>query len=208
MPEFSVVNSEVLLKAQCETFLCAPAILFGRETIADCMADDALRPYFGRTLKDELMPLMHQDGREEAVILACRALETRAISPFSDTLADGLIGRFQAHLLPALSGDARGLCYSLACAVMLLCGAKRLENGYEIVGAKGDKLILTKDLEALSAFSRLSTDMPADTLAYAVLSDDTLWGRDLRGADGLADRLEKTLRDLQIVGPEEALRLL
>ena len=208
MPAFSVVNSEVLLRAQCETFLCAPAVLLKKETIADCMADDALRAYFGRTLKDELLPGRRRDGREEAVILTCRALETRAISPTSDSLTDGLIGRFQTHLLPALTGRARGLCFSLACATMLFCGAKRVGDGYEIIGSQGDKRVLLTEPEALYAFSRLSPDMPADSLAYAVLSDDALWGRDLRGIEGLADTLEDTLRDLQILGLARALERL
>lgn len=208
MPDFSVVNSEVVLRAQCEAFLCAPAILFGKETIAECMADDELRAYFGRTLKDELMEHMKKDGREEAVILTCRALETRAISPLSNNLADGLISRYGTLLLPYLTKNTKGLVFSLACMVMLFCGAKSVEDGYEIVGAKGEKLVLKQDQDKLRAFSRLSCDMPADSLAYAILSDDTLWESDLRARDGLPEALEDILRDLQITGPSGALKAL
>ena len=46
------------------------------------------------------------------------------------------------------------------------------------------------DPGALEAFSRLSPDMPSDSLAYAVLADRTLWGgEDLRALDGLEESM-------------------
>ena len=47
--------------------------------------------------------------------------------------------------------------------------------------------------DVLEAFSRLSSDMSPDSLAYAVLSDRALWGEDLREIDGLEDAVIQNL---------------
>ena len=45
-------------------------------------------------------------------------------------------------------------------------------------------------VSSLLVFSRLSSDMDPESLAYAVLSDLSLWeGRDLRAIDGLTEAL-------------------
>ena len=46
--------------------------------------------------------------------------------------------------------------------------------------------------------------MPAESLAYAVLSDRAIWEEDLRELPGLEDKIASDLRDLQLLGLEEA----
>ena len=59
-----------------------------------------------------------------------------------------------------------------------------------------------------NAFRRLSTDMTAESLAYAVLSDVDLWGRDLREITGLEDRITSVIADVQAAGFRQALKSL
>ena len=59
--EFSVVSAAVMLKARAECLLTPAGILMGLDTVADCMNDPDLRPWFGHLLQDELMPQMRQE---------------------------------------------------------------------------------------------------------------------------------------------------
>ena len=198
--DFRVVSLETRVRAACECVLAPLGVLFEKDTIADCMADEAIRPFFGRTLKEELMPLFPADGRDEAVIAACGLLSERPVSPACDSLLDGLIGRYCLHIMPALKADAPGLVFSAAALVMLFSGVRRGENGYEIVGARGGFVPLEADADALLSFSHLSCDMDAESLAYAVLADRTIWGCDLRAIEGLTEALADALRDIQLTG--------
>ena len=47
--------------------------------------------------------------------------------------------------------------------------------------------------------------MPPESLAYAVLSDQELWGRDLREIPEMEERLGDALRDLQLIGLRAAM---
>ena len=62
------------------------------------------------------------------------------------------------------------------------------------------------DPQVLSAFAHLSCDMPPESLAYAVLSDQEMWGEDLREIPGLEDMVTDQLRDLQLIGLRAAMR--
>ena len=56
------------------------------------------------------------------------------------------------------------------------------------------------------SFSRLSCDMPPESLAYAALSDRAIWEEDLREIPGLEDTIASQLRDLQLLGLMEAIK--
>ena len=64
-------------------------------------------------------------------------------------------------------------------------GAPSLSPEQIPVRLGGEAVVLHDDPEALLSFSRLSPDMPAESLAYACLADRALWGMDLRELDGL-----------------------
>ena len=63
MREFSVVSAEVMLKARAECLLTPVGLLMGLDTVADCMNHEALRPWFGHLLQDDLIGLHIYDDR-------------------------------------------------------------------------------------------------------------------------------------------------
>ncbi|MBQ8080872.1 MAG: hypothetical protein IJ240_03130 [Clostridia bacterium] len=205
MQEFSVVSAEVLLRARAESLLSPFGVHFGKDTVADCMADETIRPFFGRMLQTELMPLMPKEGRDEAVIAACRYLSFRPTSLRVNDLLDGLIDTFSLYILPDVTAKRKGLVLSLAALILLFAGARRVEGGYSLIGSDGSAVILTRDEEALRSFSRLSCDMQADSLAYAVLSDVAIWNRDLRQEEGLEEALTAAIQDIQLLGLKPAM---
>lgn len=205
MREFSVVSAEVLLKARAECLLTPIGILIGLDTVADCMNDPEIRPWFGHLLQEELMPQMPVDGREEAVIQACRYLGFKPASLKLCDLADGLIDSWSLHILPLMNEKTPRLIQAFAVLIMLFTGVRRGEGGYYLPQEALKDQCLTRDEKALNSFSRLSWDMQADSLAYAVLADTEIWGRDLRELDWLPDRLTEAMTDVQILGLRQLL---
>ena len=203
---FSVVSSEVLLRARAECLLAPLGVLFELNTVADCMADPVIRPFFGRCLQQELMPRMDKEGRDEAVIAACRYLSFQPTSLRVNDLMDGALESFRLYLLPLIGEDTPCLTFCPCALIMLLAGGRRGEGGYTLVGSDGSAVPLTRDEEGLASFSRLSCDMDAESLAYAALADERIWGRDLREEEGLEERCARYLADIQLLGLSEAMQ--
>lgn len=182
--------------------LAALGLLHGNETLAQCMKDEPLRDLAGHALLDELLPYA-PCSREEFIPVVIASYE-RYANPMNDNrLAEvgrGLIHKFNRGVLPALRAYARehfeapkGLSVALAATIMLFADARRKGDGYETVVGE-QTLALHESPEVLEAFSRLSSDMSPDSLAYAALSDRTLWeGQDLREIDGLLDAVTENL---------------
>ena len=206
MQSFSVVSSEVLLRARAECLLAPLGVLFELNTVADCMADPVIRPFFGRCLQKELMPRMDEEGRDEAVIAACRYLSFQPTSLRVNDLMDGAVESFRLYLLPLIGKDTPCLPLCLSALILLLAGVRRGENGYALVGSDGSRGPVARDEEGLASFSRLSCDMDAESLAYAALADERIWGRDLREEEGLEDRCARCLQDIQLLGLSETVQ--
>lgn len=182
--------------------LAALGILHGNETLADCMKDEPLRDLAGHALLDEILPYAPR-GREELIPAVIASYE-RYANPMNDNrltdAARGLIHKFNRGVLPALRAYAedrfeapKHLSVALAATVMLFADVRKKDGAYETV--VGDHtLTLHESAQVLDAFSRLSSDMSPDSLAYAALSDRTLWdGEDLRKIDGLLDAVTENL---------------
>ena len=197
-------------------FLCTAAgYLCGKSSFAEVMKDEALRSWIGRAFFDEILPSLRA-SREEiapAVISTFERLE----NPMNDMpLLD--VGRncmlyFRDSILPSMRAYAEEnfeapakLAFGLAAAIMLCAGARANEAGeYEVL--RGDeRAVLHDDPEILAAFSQLSHDMPAETLAYAALADRSVWGDDLREIDGLEMRVAYDLSAIQRIGFRECLK--
>ncbi len=205
MREFSVVSAEVLLKARAECILTPIGLLMGLDTVADCMNHEELRPWFGHLLQDEIMPQMPAEGREEAVIQACRYLSFKPSSMKLSELVDGLIDSWSLHILPLMNGNTPRMIQAFAALIMLFSGVRRAENGYYLPQDALQNQCLTRDEKALRSFSSLSWDMQADSLCYAVLADTEIWGKDLRELTFLPDMLTEAMTDIQLLGLRQAL---
>ena len=205
MREFSVVSAEVLLKARAECLLAPVGLLMGLETVADCMNSPDVRPWFGKMLQEEIMPQMPPEGRDEAVIQACRYLGFKPASLRVADLADGAIGSWSLHILPLLNEHTPRLVMAMAALVMLMTGVREEGTGFRLPQEAVRDVKLTLDEPALRSFSRLSWDMQADSLSYAVLADADIWGRDLRTVAYLPDMLTDALTSIQLSGLRQAL---
>ena len=198
-------------------FLCAPVgFLCGMNTFAQTLRDEKLRAWIGRAFFDEVLPALPW-SREEAAPWVISAFD-RLENPMNDLplleIGRGLFKRFPSALLSAVQSYAerefeapKHLSLALSAAIMLYAGARKSESGAYEVQRGEEKFELRDDETILASFSQLAHDVPAETLAYAVLADRHLWGADLREIDGLEFAVACDLSAIQRVGLRETLRL-
>lgn len=167
--------------------------LHGDRTLADCMRDKPLRELAGHAIYDEILPYapIPREEAAEYVIRCCERWENPLIENRIPEAASGLLARFREGVLPIMKAYCEdrfeapeNLSLALAAMILMYAGA-RWEDGAYRTELGGEAVVLHDDPEALLSFSRLSPDMPAESLAYACLADRALWGMDLRELDGL-----------------------
>ena len=186
--------------------LAAPGWLLGRNTLADCMRDEALRAFVGKAYMEELIARDEVSRRRDAPYVI-RAFE-RFENPLNDNallrVAAPILTRFRVAALPLIRAWAeerfeppRRLTFALAATIMLYAGARPGEAGRFEVLRGSERHALIDDAAALSVFSTLSHDMPPEALAYAALADRELWGCDLREVEGLEQRVALDIANIQ-----------
>ena len=197
-------------------FLCAVSgFLSGKDSFADTLKDEKLRDWIGHAFFDEVMPALPYAREEIAaeVIAAFTRLENSMNDMPLLEIGRGLIGNLPRTLLPAIRSWAEKefeaperLSLALCAAIMIYAGARINDRGeYEVLRGN-ESCILRDDPEILAAFSCLSHDMPAESLAYAALADRAIWGEDLREIDGLEMRIAFGLSSIQRVGWKETMK--
>ncbi|MBR3019434.1 MAG: hypothetical protein IKH57_20540 [Clostridia bacterium] len=189
-------------------------MLAGLDTVRDCMKDDTLRAYLGHTLLHEIMPCLgeHRDILDPVAMAVCKEMEEpNVIQPLA-LLLQNAVRAWAGQVLPILKNyEERDehlppcLCMSLACLIMLFAGARQEEDGRYTILKNGERCFVSEDEEILASFSRLSCDMPPESLAYAALSDRAIWDEDLREIPGLEDLITAQIMDLQLLGLLDAL---
>ena len=123
----------------------------------------------------------------------------------------GLLRRLRVGVLPAMRAYAddrfelpEHLALTLAAAALVYAGVRRGASGAFELELDGEIVPVYDDPGALEAFSRLSPDMPSDSLAYAVLADRTLWGgEDLRALDGLEESMAANMAMVASMAAQE-----
>ena len=194
--------------------IAAAGMLCGHETVGAAMRDESLRALLGTALVDEIAPYL-ADLKKDGLAYAARVtgfLENACGEEGWPAVGENLIARFVSCLLPALAEYEKQeaalpscLCFALSALIMLYAGIRKNDQGTYVLPA-GDKEISVPDqAAALAAFSRMSCDMPPESLAYAALSDREVWGCDLREIEGLEDKVAGQLRDMQLLGARAAM---
>lgn len=195
--------------------LAGPGTLLNKKTVRDCMKDPGLRLFLGHALLHEIMPSMGK-GREEldpVAMAVCAEMESPAVEePLALVLSNALRG-WEEQALPLVRAYQEReektppcLCMGLSALIMLYAGARKTDGGRYAYLRDGEEIYLSDDEDALYSFSRLSCDMPPETLSYAVLSDRAVWTEDLREVPGLEARIEGQLKDIQLLGLQEAVQ--
>lgn len=182
----------------------------GCKGFSDAMRDETLRRWIGRAFTEELLPNLpwSREAISADVISAFERLEDSANCALLLRTPAGkyLLRRLPRTLLPSIRAYADAnfeappmLSLGVAALVMLYAGARENDGVYMV--RRGDESQpLFDDPSILETFARFAHDMPAESLAYAVLADRDLWGSDLREIDGFEARLAVDLSSIQRIG--------
>ena len=208
-------EARMMMEGCLKALIAQSGYLAGLNTVQECMKDEDVRAFLGHGLLDEIMPVMDLP-REEVNALAmeiCGEMEKPDLDIPLLSLCQNGARVWEQNVLPVMEKylNREGvipscLSFSLSCLMMYFSGARKNAQGaFEGLRA-GEPYIASEDEAVLSAFARLSPDMPPEMLAYAVLSDWDIWERNLREVEGLADKITDQLRDLQILGLREAMK--
>ena len=194
--------------------MTAAALLCGHETVGAAMRDEAFRAWLGGALVREIAPSMPA-LKEDALAYAARVtgfLENACGEEGWPDVGENLAARFVACILPALTAYEKAnaalppcLCFALSALIMLYAGVRKNADSRYVLPADEKEIQLIENPKVLAAFSRMSCDMPPESLAYAALSDREVWGCDLREIDGLEERVTNQLRDMQLLGARAAM---
>ena len=187
-------------------------LMLGYADTSQCMKDDLLRLTMGNSLLHEIMPASHaeKETAEKLAYKLCDELESQ-VHAWDLTDLSFLFENLESilSLIRNYSDDRQvfpaGLTGGLACLIMLCTGLKKEHDGRYTLLLNGKEKAL-KPCSQMEAFSLLACDMPPETLSYAVLSDQALWGEDLRRIEGLEDAVSQRLLDLQILGVRETMK--
>ena len=215
MPQRGDIASARMKMQGCLLSTILPAgVMAGLDTVKDCMRDDTLRAFLGHALLHEIMPSMGlgKEVLEPLAIQICEEMEQPSVAQPLALLLPNAVRAWADQSLPLLLSyqnreDAVPpcLCMGLSTLIMLFSGARQDGDGRFTFLKNGETCYFSEDEEILLSFSRLSCDMPPESLSYAVLSDRAIWEKDLRDVPGLEDRVASQLRDLQLLGLMEAL---
>ncbi len=206
-----VDNCEEACKAGLMLVIQPAGLMLGYENSARCMKDDQVRLTMGNSLLHEIMPSLHTT-KEKAETLAyrlCGELENaEKAADLTDLNALFAKRKGFISLIRNYSDDRfafpPGLTGGLACLIMLCTGLKKRDGRYTLLLNGTEKTL--RSCPELEAFSLLACDMPPETLSYAALSDQALWGEDLRRIEGLEESVAQRLLDLQILGVRETMK--
>ncbi len=207
-------NARERMQGCLQSLILPAGVMAGLNTVKDCMRDESLRPFFGHALLHEIMPSMGlgKETLEPLAIEICREMESPSVMQPLALLLPNAVRAWAAQALPVLRAFQKRedalppcLCMSLATLIMLFAGARQEEDGRYTYPKNGEPCLLSEDEEILFSFSRMSCDMPPESLAYAALSDRAIWEEDLREIPGLEDAVAAQLRDLQLLGLDAAL---
>ncbi|MBQ7455509.1 MAG: hypothetical protein IJS53_03625 [Clostridia bacterium] len=195
--------------------VAAAGFLCGVNTIGEAMRDADLRVLLGGALTEELsagLPFSHTETLEYAARV-CAYLENACGGEAWPQMGQDLAARFVACVLPAIAETEKRegalpprLCFALSALIMLYAGVREKQDGEYVLPSESGEVPLLENEMALAAFSRLSCDMPPESLAYAALSDTQVWGCDLREIEGLEDKVAAQLRDMQLLGVRGAMK--
>ncbi|MCQ2437780.1 MAG: hypothetical protein MJ099_05230 [Clostridia bacterium] len=192
--------------------IAALGFLHGNATLGDCMRDTPLRENVGRAFMDELLPHLpiKKEDADKAVITAFGRYENALNDNHIFECARGLLSRFPRTVLPTLEAYIDEhfalppkLVMAISATLWLYADVRKVDNVYLLPAAE-DSVVVHDDPYILDQCLTLASDMPSETLAYAMLADRSLWdGRDLREIEGLEEAVSDNMSMLRTTDYEK-----
>lgn len=196
------------------TTMVLGAYLAGQDIVRNCMKDDVISGYMDKALYEEII-LTLTLPKEELTAFASSVRE-RFSNPFIDhmllSISLNSVSKWRARCLPSLKAymDKFGSvpeCLSLGLAFLLaFYRGNRMENGKLIASReKGDEYEISDEISALEFFLAHKDDAQEDYVR-AALENESFWGEDLTGLNGLYEKVLAHYLAIKTDGAHQAMK--
>ena len=177
-------------------------IILGIESVREAMEHETLGRFIQDLIFEEVIPSVSDVPRDELESFARAAFE-RFLNPRIhhrlETISLNSSAKVKERILPSLLGYMEATGELPARLVIALAGFIRLY--------RGDLIELTDDAEVLAWFEDAwAGTVTTEALSRAVLSNGTLWERDLTTVPGLVERVTEALDAIEAGALLELLR--
>lgn len=200
------------------TMMALAAYVGGKNTVGECMADDAIRTFVENALHEEIIPTLDLP-RDDLVSFAAAVMERFTnphIQHYLLSIALNSTSKYKARVLPsALEFQKRTgtlpprLCFALA-ALMTFYRGKSFRDGVLIGERDGEEYPIVDDKPVQELFFRVWQDFgssaDARALVSSVLGSTSIWGQDLNAAPGMTDAVTRHLATILDKGVTTAMR--
>ena len=174
-------------------------LLYGAETVCDCMTDERLRAFIDETLKEEIVPFV-SDDREMTEAFA-RQVKERFENPYLGhrltSIALNSISKWRARVLPSFRDyyEKEGripphLTFGFAAWMALYASAVRKEDGTYAASLPTCTAPLKDDEAYLSYFAA-----GGDIIRFMERAD--VWGENLTAYAGFADAVKNYVEGIR-----------
>lgn len=189
------------------------AFMAGHDIVLDMMNDGVFNRFIKYVLNDEIIPNINLP-RSELDSFANAVIE-RFSNPFiKHRLLDislNSVSKFKARCLDSLleytSNNGRlpsALCFGLAALIEFYKGTMKDGRYY---GTRGEESYEIRDsAEVLEFFSQAWKSGDAASVARKVLANESFWGKDLTGIDGLVSKVSGYLLDIEQNGVPDTVK--
>ena len=177
-------------------------VILGIESVREAMEHDALGRFIQDLIFEEVIPSVSEVPRDELESFA-RDVFDRFLNPRIhhrlETIALNTSAKVKERILPSLLGYMEATGELPARLVIALAGFIRLY--------RGDLIVLNDDADVLAWFEDVwAGTATTEALSRAVLSNGTLWERDLTTVPGLVERVTEALDTIEAGALLELLR--
>jgi tagaturonate reductase len=201
------------------TMLVPAAHLAGKNTVGECMADDLIRGYVEKAIREEIIPTLDLP-KEDLHSFAAATIERFAnphITHYLLSIALNSTSKYRARVLPSVlefqkrtGALPRRLCFALAAQIAFYRGTG-FKDGVLVGLRDGEEYRIVDDTPVMKFFFEAwrGCSSPADAkrLVRLVLANTSLWSQDLTAVPGLTDAVAGHLATILKQGIIPALRL-
>ena len=197
------------------TSMVPGAYLAGRNIVRECMQDPVIQGYMNKALYGEIIPVLTDLPHDEVMQFAAEVTD-RFNNPFIDhrllSIALNCTAKWKSRIMPtvleyhAMYGKLPPvLTFSFAAYLTFYhAGQTRTENS--LIGRRGADTFEIQDSPDVLDFFYACRDDAVDSLASAVIKNESFWGTALKNLPGFDEAVRENLAKIRRLGMYEAMR--
>ncbi len=196
------------------TSMVLGAYLAGQDIVRNCMEVDVIRTFMENAIYEEIIPTL--DLPKEDLMGFAAAVTERFNNPYIDhrllDISLNSTSKWKARVMPSVTEYFRRtgvlpkrLTFSFAAYIAFYHNAKERGDGC-LVGHRGEDIYQVRDDAWVLDFYYEHRNDSAEEIVHAVVSNERMWGSELRELPGFEEAVLADLLRIEAAGAQEAMR--